>query len=98
MATIKSVTSQAPLSTITNYVTKSEKTEEKLLSGKDCNPELAGKQMMNTKNFMGNLAERNTTILYRAFTRRKKSSRRKPTGSLWILSASVPFLMDLKFW
>ena len=51
MATIKSVTSQAPLSTITNYVTKSEKTEEKLLSGKDCNPELAGKQKMNTKKF-----------------------------------------------
>lgn len=55
MATIKSVTSQAPLSTITNYVTKSEKTEEKLLSGKDCNPELAGKQMMNTKKFYGKL-------------------------------------------
>lgn len=55
MATIKSVTSQAPLSTITNYVTKSEKTEEKLLSGKDCNPELAGKQMMNTKKFYAKL-------------------------------------------
>ena len=55
MATIKSVTSQAPLSTITNYVTKSEKTEEKLLSGKDCNPELEGKQMMNTKKFYGKL-------------------------------------------
>ena len=95
MATIKSVTSQAPLSTITNYVTKSEKTEEKLLSGKDCNPELAGKQMMNTKKFYGKLGGTQYYHFVQSFHAAEKI---KPTGSLWILSASVPFLMDLKFW
>lgn len=49
MATIKAVSSKAPLGTVVDYVNKDEKTEEKLKSGINCEPETAFDEMQSTK-------------------------------------------------
>lgn len=49
MAVIKAVNSRSSIGTIVNYVTKKEKTEEKLMSGIDCNPTNAIDEMKATK-------------------------------------------------
>ena len=49
MATIKAVSSKAPINTAIEYVTKEEKTEQKLQSGIGCNPETAYDEMQATK-------------------------------------------------
>jgi len=49
MAVIKSVTSRASIGKIVNYVTKDEKTEEKLISGIECTPSYAIDEMKATK-------------------------------------------------
>lgn len=49
MATIKAISSKAPISTAVNYVTKEEKTEQKLQSGIRCEPETAYDEMQATK-------------------------------------------------
>lgn len=49
MAVIKAVNSKASLGKAIKYVTKEEKTEEKLILGKDCNPITAIDEMKATK-------------------------------------------------
>lgn len=49
MAIIKAVSSRASIATAINYVTKDEKTEEKLVSGIECNPQSAIEEMKATK-------------------------------------------------
>lgn len=49
MAIIKAVNSKSSIVTAINYITKKEKTEEKLISGIDCNPETAIDEMKATK-------------------------------------------------
>lgn len=49
MATIKAVSSKAPINTAIEYVTKEEKTDQKLQSGIGCNPETAYDEMQATK-------------------------------------------------
>ena len=49
MATIKAVSSKASISTAIEYVTKEEKTEQKLQSGIGCNPLTAYDEMQATK-------------------------------------------------
>ena len=49
MAIIKAVNSKASIGKGINYITKNEKTEEKLISGIDCNPETAIDEMKATK-------------------------------------------------
>lgn len=49
MAVIKAVSSRASIGTAINYVTKTEKTEEKLVSGIDCTPPTAIDEMKATK-------------------------------------------------
>lgn len=49
MAIIKAVNSKSSIATAINYITKKEKTEEKLISGIDCNPETAIDEMKATK-------------------------------------------------
>ena len=53
MAIIKAVSSRASIGKAVNYVTKDEKTEEKLISGKDCNPQSAIDEMKTTKEMWG---------------------------------------------
>lgn len=49
MAVIKAVSSGAPIKSALDYVTKEEKTDEKLVSGIRCNPETAFEEMQATK-------------------------------------------------
>lgn len=53
MATIKAVSSKCGVGGIIDYVSKEEKTEEKLLSGKDCQPETVREEMQTTKELWG---------------------------------------------
>lgn len=50
MAIIKAVNSKASIGKAVNYITKEEKTEEKLLYGKDCSPQSAIDEMKATKS------------------------------------------------
>ena len=45
MAIIKAVNSKSSIARAINYITKAEKTEKKLISGIDCNPETAIDEM-----------------------------------------------------
>jgi hypothetical protein len=49
MAVIKAVNSKSSLKNVIQYVTDKEKTEEKLISGKDCNSSSAFEEMQTTK-------------------------------------------------
>lgn len=53
MATIKAVHSRASIGKAVNYVTKEEKTESKLITGKDCDPFHAIEDMKHTKELWG---------------------------------------------
>lgn len=53
MAIIKAVNSKANIGKIIDYVTKEEKTDERLISGKDCNPETVKEEMKFTKEQWG---------------------------------------------
>lgn len=53
MAVIKAVNSKASIGKALDYVTKEEKTEERLISGKDCNPETVKDEMKMTKEQWG---------------------------------------------
>ena len=53
MAVIKAVSSKAGIGQALDYVTKEEKTEEKLVSGLHCEPETAKDEMQATKELWG---------------------------------------------
>lgn len=53
MAVIKAVNSRASIGKAINYVTKDEKTEDKLITGKDCDPFHAIEDMKTTKELYG---------------------------------------------
>lgn len=53
MAILKAVNSKASIDNAINYVTKKEKTEERLLTGKDCDPNCAIDDMKATKELWG---------------------------------------------
>lgn len=53
MAIIKAVSSRASIGKAVKYVTKDEKTEEKLISGIECNPNTAIEEMKATKEIWG---------------------------------------------
>lgn len=49
MAVIKATNSHVGISRVIDYVTKEEKTEEKFVSGINCEPETAKEEMQATK-------------------------------------------------
>jgi len=53
MAVIKAVSSKASIAKAINYITKEEKTDERLVSGRDCNPKTAIDEMKATKEQWG---------------------------------------------
>ena len=53
MAIVKAVSSKASIGKAIKYVTKPEKTEEKLISGIECSPQTAIQEMMATKEMWG---------------------------------------------
>lgn len=50
MAIIEAISSKASLKTIINYVTQDKKTDEKLITEKDCLAESSLEEMLYTKN------------------------------------------------
>ena len=60
MAIIKGLSSRATPQKIVDYLTKEEKTEEKLISGKDCNPETIVQEFRATKE----LYDKNEGVQY----------------------------------
>lgn len=67
MAVIKAVNSKASIGKAINYVTKKEKTEERLISGKDCNPRTAIDEMKATKEQWGKTEGRQYAHLVQSF-------------------------------
>ena len=55
MAVIKAVSSKAGIGHAIDYVTKKEKTEEKLVSGLHCEPETVKEEMQATKALQANI-------------------------------------------
>ena len=53
MAVIKAVSSKAGIGHAIDYVTKKEKTEEKLVGGLHCEPETVEEEMQATKELWG---------------------------------------------
>ena len=53
MAVIKAISSKAGIGQAIDYVTKKEKTEEKLVSGLHCEPETVKDEMQVTKELWG---------------------------------------------
>ena len=78
MAVIKAVNSKASIGKAINYVTKEEKTEERLISGKDCNPRTAIDEMKATKEQWGKTEGRQYAHLVQSFNPRIKSRPNKP--------------------
>ena len=64
MAVIKAVSSKASIKQAIDYITKDEKTEEKLMSGINCSPETALEEMTATKELWGKTDGR----MYKHFT------------------------------
>lgn len=58
MAVIKAVSSKASIGQALDYVTKEEKTEEKLVSGLHCEPETVKAEMQATKEMWGKIGGR----------------------------------------
>lgn len=69
MAVIKAVSSKASIGQALDYVTKEEKTEEKLVSGLHCEPESAKDEMQATKELWGKTGGRTYKHFVQSFHR-----------------------------
>lgn len=67
MAVIKAVNSKASIAKAINYVTKEEKTEERLVSGRDCNPSTAIDEMKATKELWNKTGGRQYAHIVQSF-------------------------------
>lgn len=85
MAVIKAVSSKAGIGQALDYVTKEEKTEEKLVSGLHCEPETVKDEMQTTKELWGKTGGRTYKHFIQSYHADEKSHRSKPTGTLWSL-------------
>ena len=88
MAVIKAVSSKAGIGQALDYVTKEEKTEDKLVSGLHCEPDTVKDEMQATKeprNYGRKPGEGHTSTLSRATIRTRKSRRSRHTGTPYSL-------------
>jgi len=53
MATIKRLSSKGSVKNIINYILNKEKTDDRIISGKDCSPQKTATEMNSTKNLYG---------------------------------------------
>ena len=74
MAVIKAVSSSGSIAAAIRYVTKTEKTDVKLLSGIDCAPETARQEMQTTKEFWGKKDGRSYLSFVQSFHKDEKIS------------------------
>ena len=72
MAVIKAVSSKAGIGHAIDYVTKKEKTEEKLVSGLHCEPETVKEEMQATKELWGKTDEEPISIMCNPTMRTRK--------------------------
>ncbi len=72
MAIIKAVSSKASIGQALDYVTRDEKTEEKLISGLHCEPETAKDEMQATKELWGKTAGRTYKHFVQSFAPNEK--------------------------
>ncbi len=77
MAVIKVVNSKASIGKAINYITKEEKTEERLISGKDCNPFTTIDEMKATKEQWGKTEGRQYKHYIQSFDPKDKMSHAK---------------------
>lgn len=77
MAIIKAVNSKSSIGTAINYVSKKEKTEEKLISGIDCNPLTAIDEMKATKELYDKRDGRQYSHFIQSFNPKDKLSPEK---------------------
>ena len=101
MAVIKAVSSKAGIGQALDYVTKEEKTEDKLVSGLHCEPDTVKDEMQATKELWEKTGGRTYTVSYthldvykrqghtstlsRATIRTRKSRRSRHTGTPYSL-------------
>ena len=72
MAVIKAVSSKAGIGHAIDYVTKKEKTEEKLVSGLHCEPETVKEEMQATKELGARRTEEPISIMCNPTMRTRK--------------------------
>ncbi len=72
MAIIKAVSSRASLGNVINYISKTEKTEEKLLSGINCSPQTAIDEMKTTKMMYNKMDKRQYYHFVQSFDPKEK--------------------------
>lgn len=77
MAIIKAVNSKASIGKAINYITEGEKTIEKLISGKDCNPHTAIDEMNATKEMWGKTGGRQYKHYIQSFDPNEKITAEK---------------------
>lgn len=85
MAVIKAVSSKVGIGQALDYVTKEEKTEDKLVSGLHCEPDTVKDEMQATKELWGKTGAEPTSTLYRATMRTSISHQSKPIKMRWSL-------------
>ena len=81
MAVIKAVSSKAGIGQAIDYVTKEEKTEEKLVSGLHCEAETAKEEMQATKELWEKTGGRTYKHFVQSYHRTRKSRRSRHTGT-----------------
>lgn len=74
MAVIKVTNSKGKVGSVLKYVTKLEKTEEKLISGKDCSPETVAEEMQTTKELYNKTEGRQYIHFVQSFNPKDKVS------------------------
>lgn len=68
MAIVKIISSKGSLRNILNYITNPAKTDNKLISGKDCVPESSYDEMMSVKNMYGKTTGNNYFHVMQSFS------------------------------
>ena len=85
MAVIKAVSSKAGIGQALDYVTKEEKTEDKLVSGLHCEPDTVKDEMQAPRSCGARLVAELISTSFRATTRTSISHQSKPIRTLWSL-------------
>jgi hypothetical protein len=77
MAVIKVTNSKATLGKAINYITKEEKTKDRLISGRNCNPSTALEEMKATKDQFDKLDGRQYYHYVQSFAKTDEVSHEK---------------------
>ena len=90
MAVIKAVSSKAGIGQALDYVTKDEKTEKKLVSGLNCEPDTAKDEMQATKELWGKTEGRTYKHFVQSFAPEEKIEPEQAHCIAWQMAAERP--------